>query len=172
MIPSFVFLEKAKYNEKMNYLNINQRGVVDEIADGAYQALHLLHRSLINLPGQKIVHHDLAILSILALEGPMPASELAGRLSSTRPQMTQFIDRLEDKGAVLRKIDVKDRRWVRLEITDQGRSILAGYRRTVRNHIAEKLEKLEPGQTDTLSRALAQVIEITRKLAQERTADV
>ena len=156
----------------MNYLNINQRGVVDEIADGAYQALHLLHRSLINLPGPKIVHHDLAILNMLALEGPMPASELAGRLSSTRPQMTQFIDRLEDKGAVLRKIDIKDRRWVRLEITDQGRSILAGYRRTVRNHIAEKLEKLEPGQADALSRALAQVIEITRKLAQERNADV
>jgi len=59
-----------------------------------------------------------------------------------------------------------------LEITDQGRSILAGYRRTVRNHIAEKLEKLEPGQADALSRALAQVIEITRKLAQERNADV
>ncbi|MDD5702038.1 MAG: MarR family transcriptional regulator [Dehalococcoidales bacterium] len=155
----------------MNYSNFNQHGIVDGIADGAYHALHLLHRNLVNLPGRKIVHHDLAILNILVIEGPMPASDLAGRLSLTRPQITQFIDRLEGKGAVSRKSDDRDRRRVRVEITDKGRSILAGYRRTVRYHIAEKLEKLEPGQADALAQSLAQVIEITRKLAQERSSD-
>ena len=156
----------------MNYSKINQKSIIDEIANGAYQALHLLHRNLVNLPGRKFVHHELAILNMLALKGPMPASELAGRLSSTRPQMTQFIDKLEDEGTVSRNSDTKDRRRVRVEITDQGRSILAGYRRTVHNHIEEKLEKLEPGEAASLARALAQVIEITQKLAQERTADV
>lgn len=156
----------------MNNSNFNQHGIIDEIADGAYQALHLLHRNLVNLPGRKILHHELAILNILSRDGHLPASELAGRLSLTRPQITQFIDRLEDIGAVLRKNDSRDRRKVWVEITDIGKSILAGYRQTVRNHIADKLEKLEPGQADVLARALEQVIEITRKLAQERTADV
>ena len=156
----------------MNNSNFNQHGPVDEIADGAYHALHLLHRNLVNLPGLKVVHHDLAILNILALDGPLSASELARRLSLTRPQITQFIDRLENKGAVSRKSDAQDRRRVPVEITDKGSTILAGYRRSVRNHIAEKLKKLEPGQAEALSRALAQVIEITRKLAQERNADV
>ena len=77
----------------------------------------------------------------------MLASELAEKLSSTRPQMTQFIDRLEETEAVLRKSDVKDRRRVRVEITNKGMSILSGYRGMVRKNIAEKLEKLEPGQT-------------------------
>ncbi len=149
----------------MNNSKSNYNDGVDEIADSAYQALHLLHRNLVNLPGRKIVHHDLAILNMLALNGPMPASELAGRLSSTRPQMTQFIDRLADKGAVSRKSDSSDRRRVRVEITDKGRTILQGYRRTVRKQIAENLERLEPGEVASLARALAQVIEITRKLA-------
>lgn len=155
----------------MNYSNFKQHDVVDGITDGAYCALHLLHRNLVNLPGRKIVHHDLAILNILSQNGPLPASDMAGRLSLTRPQITQFIDRLESKGAVSRKNDAQDRRRVLVEITDKGKSILSAYRRTVRNHIADKLEKLEPGQADVLARSLEQVIEITRKLAQERTAD-
>lgn len=146
--------------------------MTDEIADSAYQAVHLLHRNLVNLPGRKFVHHELAILNILSMEGPMPASELARRLSSTRPQMTQFIDRLENEGTVSRRSDSKDRRRVQVEITSRGRSILTGYRQTIRNHILEKLEKLEPGEAASLARALAKVIEITRKLAQERTTDV
>ncbi|NLE90251.1 MAG: MarR family transcriptional regulator, partial [Dehalococcoidales bacterium] len=146
------------------YSFMNQQDIIDEIANGSYHALHLLHRNLLNLPGQKIIHHDLAILSMLAMNGPMLASELAEKLSSTRPQMTQFIDRLEKKGAVLRKSDTKDRRQVRVEITNNGRSTLSGYRGMVRSHITEKLEKLEPGQTEHLAQALRQVIEITQKL--------
>ena len=149
----------------MNNSNINHQGITDEIVDGAYQALHLLHRNLVNLPGRKYVHHELAILNILVQHGPMPVSELAGRLSSTRPQMTQFIDRLEEEGAVSRQGDAKDRRRVQVAITDQGKSVLAAYRRTVRNHIAKKLDILEPGEAASLARSLAVVIGITRKLA-------
>lgn len=151
----------------MNYSFINQHDIIDEVADSSYHALHLLHRNLVNMPGQKIVHHDLAILNILALEGPMLASELAEKLSSTRPQMTQFIDRLEKTGAVLRKSDTKDRRRIRVEITEAGRLILSGYRGMVRSHIANKLGKLKPGQAEDLIRALGQIIEITQKLIQE-----
>ena len=146
---------------------MNQHDIIDEIANSSYHALHMLHRNLVNLPGQNIIHHDLAILNILAADGPMLASELAEKLSSTRPQMTQFIDRLEEIEAVLRKSDVKDRRRVRVEITNKGMSILSGYRGMVRKNIAEKLEKLEPGQAEHLAQALRQVIEITQKLAQE-----
>jgi len=139
----------------MNYSFINQHDIIDEVAD------------MVNMPGQKIVHHDLAILNILALEGPMLASELAEKLSSTRPQMTQFIDRLEKTGAVLRKSDTKDRRRVRVEITEAGRLILSGYREMVRSHIANKLGKLKPEEAEDLIRALGQIIEITQKLVQE-----
>ena len=151
----------------MNYSFINQHDIIDEVADSSYHALHLLHRNLVKMPGQKIVHHDLAILNILALEGPMLASELAEKLSSTRPQMTQFIDRLEKTGAVLRKSDTKDRSRIRVEITEAGRLILSGYREMVRSHIANKLGKLKPEEAEDLIRALGQIIEITQKLVQE-----
>jgi DNA-binding MarR family transcriptional regulator len=156
----------------MNDSIINQYDIADEIVDRAYHALHLLHRDLVNLPGRKMIHHNLAILNMLALNGPMAASELAARLSLTRPQMTQFIDRLEGETAVSRSSDAKDRRRLSVKITDQGRSILAAYRCAVRNHIAEKLKALEPGKAGTLSKALQQVIDITQELATAGSTDV
>ncbi|APV44797.1 DNA-binding transcriptional regulator, MarR family [Dehalogenimonas formicexedens] len=155
----------------MNDSIINQRDIADEIADSAYHALHLLHRDLVNLPGRKIVHHNLAILNLLALNGPLPASELAGRLSLTRPQMTQFIDRLESENAVSRSSDINDRRRISIKITDQGRSILAGYRRAVRDHIADKLNNLGAGRAEALVKALSQVIDITQELTRGGDAD-
>jgi len=151
---------------------MNQHDIADEIADKAYRALHLLHRDLVNLPGRKMIHHNLAILNLLTLNGPMAASELARRLSLTRPQVTQFIDKLKDDKAVSRNNDLDDRRRVIVEITNQGRSILADYRRAVRNHIAEKTQALGPEKADALSNALQQVIDLTEELSHARTTNV
>lgn len=156
----------------MNYSFLNQKDMIDEIANRSYYALHLLHRNLVSISVPKIIHHDLAILNMLATNGPMLASELAEKLSSTRPQMTQFIDRLEEKGAVRRKTDINDRRRISVEITDNGMLTLSGYRSMVRNHFAEKLRKLGPEQVEELNMSLGRVIEITQKLAQEGAVDV
>jgi len=102
---------------------------------------------------------------MLVANGPMLASELAAKLASTRPQMTQFIDRLEKKGAVLRKNDTEDRRRVQVEITDEGRATLSRYRAIIRKHFAKTIERLETRQAEDLFHALEQIIEITQKLA-------
>jgi DNA-binding MarR family transcriptional regulator len=48
-------------------------------------------------------------------------SELAGRLSCVRSNMTQLVDRLEADGLVKRVDDPADRRSVKASITEEGR---------------------------------------------------
>jgi len=61
-------------------------------------------------------------LTELAQAGePLTLSQLAGRLSCVRSNMTQLIDRLEADGLVKRLDDPADRRSVKAELTAKGR---------------------------------------------------
>lgn len=53
---------------------------------------------------------------------PVTLSELAEMLSCVRSNITQLVDRLESDGFVRRVADPSDRRSVRAELTDLGRS--------------------------------------------------
>lgn len=62
-------------------------------------------------------------LSQLAAAGePLPLSTLAERRACVRSNITQLVDRLEADGLVKRSDDPKDRRSVRAELTEAGRS--------------------------------------------------
>ena len=49
-------------------------------------------------------------------------SEIAERLNCVRSNVTQLVDRLETEGLVRRLYDPKDRRSIRAELTEHGRS--------------------------------------------------
>jgi DNA-binding MarR family transcriptional regulator len=149
----------------MNYSYINQQEqFADKIINDAYRALHLLHHNLVNISSPKLVHHHLAILTMLDQNGSLSASEIARRLSLTKPQMTNFIDILVMEKAVLREDDTSDRRRIIINITETGISILSEYRKLMRDNIIQKIKKLEPEQVTSLTQALEQIISISQKL--------
>ena len=129
----------------------------------AYRALHSLHRHLVNIPGPKLVHHHLAILTMLEQDGPLSASEIAGKLSLSKPQMTKFIDGLAAEKAVIREDDPQDRRRALITITKTGTSILADYRKLLRENLLKKINTLTPEQVSSLTKALEQIISISQK---------
>jgi DNA-binding MarR family transcriptional regulator len=62
-----------------------------------------------------------AVLNELVAAGkPLSLSELAGKLSCVKSNMTQLVDRLETEGLVRRVSCPGDRRLVKAEITDAG----------------------------------------------------
>ena len=64
-----------------------------------------------------------AVLSALTTaSAPLSLSELATELSCVRSNMTQLVDRLEADGLVRRVHCPEDRRLVRAEITQEGRT--------------------------------------------------
>lgn len=63
------------------------------------------------------------VLEQLARAGePLPLGELAERLRCVRSNVTQLVDRLEAEGLVRRVADPSDRRYVRAELTAEGRA--------------------------------------------------
>ena len=64
---------------------------------------------------------DLRCLSVLVRAGGVTASELADATGLTRGAMTTALDRLEAAGYVARARDQKDRRTVRVEMTDTAK---------------------------------------------------
>jgi DNA-binding MarR family transcriptional regulator len=57
------------------------------------------------------------------LTQPMPMRDLAAALVVDKPYMTQVVDALEERGLVLRTVDVRDRRCRIVSLTDEGREV-------------------------------------------------
>jgi DNA-binding MarR family transcriptional regulator len=52
----------------------------------------------------------------------MPMRDLAAELAVDKPYMTQVVDALEERGLVLRTVDVRDRRCRIVSLTEKGRA--------------------------------------------------
>ena len=63
-----------------------------------------------------------ALAQLAAAGEPLPLSTLAERRACVRSNITQLVDRLEADGLVKRSDDPRDRRSIRAELTEAGRS--------------------------------------------------
>jgi DNA-binding MarR family transcriptional regulator len=157
----------GNYNNssKLNNIILNQNpDILDAVINDAYRAMHLLRHELVGRSERNLVHHHLAILSILAQTDGMSSTDIATKLSLTKPQITQFIARLVDEHAVTRASDSKDRRRVLISITPTGHVILSKYLAVVRDSMRKKLGKLNAADIENLSRALRSINSLADKL--------
>jgi len=69
-------------------------------------------------------YNALRLLEEVAPES-MPTLMLAARLISRAPDITRLVDRLDERGLVVRERQVHNRRVVRIAITPRGSSLLA-----------------------------------------------
>ncbi|HET7294156.1 MAG TPA: MarR family transcriptional regulator [Vicinamibacteria bacterium] len=63
-----------------------------------------------------------ALARLVAAGEPLPLGTLAERCACVRSNITQLVDRLEAEKLVVRAADPHDRRSVRAELTEQGKS--------------------------------------------------
>ena len=89
---------------------------------------------------------DYQASSILDLDGPMPAGELATRLGLSTSATTRLIDRMERSGYVRRIRDAEDRRRVLVEHTKARPERLEDILQTVSGPVAATLQALTPEQ--------------------------
>jgi len=87
-------------------------------------------------------------------KGYATSAELARHLVVTRPTITRLIDGLERKGLVTRAVDARDRRQVRLELTEAGRAVLREVRRKASRRIEARLDTLSAAQQEQVRRAI------------------
>ncbi len=99
------------------------------------------------------------------------AADLSDMLELSRPSITRILNDLEHRGFITRSIDKKDRRSIRIELTQAGAEALEKANRRILG-IAERLV-VSLGETDTdkLIELMDRLAEIYRELLEERRGE-
>ena len=91
---------------------------------------------------------------------PLPLGQLAERIACVKSNVTQLVDRLEADQLVRRVPDPSDRRSVRAEITDQGRSRYEAGMEAMRAAEAELVGELAITDRDQLQDLLGRLASV------------
>lgn len=87
-------------------------------------------------------------------KGTVCASDLARTLGLSRPAISQAVETLVSKGLLTRTPQVGDRRFIRLELTAKGTTMLDAIFGQTRQWMAEKMASLTAPELQTLMRAM------------------
>lgn len=108
----------------------------------------------------KLTPADAGILRLLELSPGISQQELARRLNMHASRLVTIIDAMEERGLVVRKEHLSDRRTHALELSEAGREALraiAGAARTHEQVVLAGLSEAERAQLTALLRKLAEL---------------
>lgn len=112
--------------------------------------------------GKTVGQHDVsppqfgALILIEANPG-ISQSAVAAALRFDRSTLVQIVDRLEERGLVVREIAARDRRSHALRLTAEGAALLPELKRVALEHENEMAHALTPDEKRTLLRLLARI---------------
>jgi DNA-binding MarR family transcriptional regulator len=101
------------------------------------------------------------VLSALRRQGPpfqLPATALARASMLTTGAMTNRIDRLEERGLVIREMEPSDRRGVNVRLTGRGRELTDAAIEARFTAANEQLQVLSPAERRAVSDGLRKVL--------------
>lgn len=104
-------------------------------------------------------------LKLLEEEVSLQMSALADRMSLTPSSMVRIVDSLGERGLVMRKRSIRDRRVVNVSLTPQGRNELASIPDVMGNTLASNLASLPVDRLERIDSALRQLVDILSQTA-------
>lgn len=96
-------------------------------------------------------------LVVLRSRGPQSVAALAETVGVTPPTASRLCDRLVRKGLVRRREDRRDRRAVRLALTETGRKLVDEVTERRRKEIARLLQAVPPDAQKLMAASLQQL---------------
>jgi DNA-binding MarR family transcriptional regulator len=116
-----------------------------------------------------------AALSTIGAHPGIDQATLAGLIAYDRTTITGVVDRLVQKGLLVRQVNSRDRRAHQLQITDEGQRILRGIEPAVEASQRIMLRGLSADEADQLLRLLRKAIaagnELSRAPQREAATD-
>ena len=129
----------------------------------AMRAMRRRHGGAISL-----VH--LHVLHVIEHEGQQSMRSLAEAIGASQASTTGIVDRMERRGLLRRERDDRDRRVVRVELTEDGRTLLSGFATERREALASLLDELSDDDLDGFLRgARALRLARERRLEEEQS---
>ncbi|NLI14064.1 MAG: MarR family transcriptional regulator [Peptococcaceae bacterium] len=124
-------------------------------------------RSLEQMTRNCMSHAQFRAVSMLCRKGSMSMSEMAKEMKISKQQLTPIVYKLISHGLLVRKTDENDRRVVRIEVTEKGRSMYEKLLPAIKMSLVEKFKKLPAEELAELDQMLKRIQEILNKVEQE-----
>lgn len=125
----------------------------EELIQSVIEYLYKSQRPGLNASWKEfgLSHAQVGMLYLLHYHNGASVKQAADYLGVSKSAATQLLDPLADKGLVIRSNDQKDRRVVRLHLTDEGKVVLkklaknkfAGLRAALENLTDNELKQLQ-----------------------------
>ena len=132
---------------------------LDEIAEALPQRAAVLSRLFVARAGLGISRIEAGVVGALAVRSHR-ITELAAGEGVTQPAISRLVDRLQDRGWVVRDSDPRDGRVVMVQLTPAGREMFDTLRAEYRALVHEEMAALSDGDVETLSRAIEVLDEV------------
>jgi len=116
------------------------------------------------VPDFSIPPSHVRVIFYLVKFNSSPISQIADNLGISKSNMTPIIDNLINYGLVNRYPDSRDRRILRVELTDKASKRLDSFRIAICNSFVEKISPLSDDEVVTLNDSISNLIAILKKL--------
>lgn len=107
----------------------------------------------------KVTMPQVMIMGFLAQKGESNMTDLANSLKVTTAAMTGIVDRLKGEGYIKRLNDPKDRRIVRVKLTQKGHDLIEKIKKHRAEMIIEMFSKVSQADREEYLRILTSIME-------------
>lgn len=121
--------------------------------------LEIEAKSLITEEFKDITYNDMHIIEAVGVDEPRNMKTVAKLMSVTTGTLTKAMDALCDKGYVIRERSTKDKRVIKLRLTDKGKSAYYHHEQFHRQMIKNIASEMTEQETETLIYALAKLVD-------------
>lgn len=108
----------------------------------------------------KITGPQLGCLAAIKENGPLTTTKLAQAIYLSPSTIVGIIDRLEEKGLVVRQRGRKDRRQVQICLTEDGEQLLVRAPSALQDTLAEALKNLPELEQVSITLALEKIVDL------------
>lgn len=95
--------------------------------------------------------------------GPLTLKDLSEEVFLNPSTLVGIVDRLENAGLFTRERSVRDRRRVRISLTDAGRELVASAPSPLQDNLARKLDSLPELERATIALSLEKLLELMQE---------
>ncbi len=106
---------------------------------------------------------EFTILQLVHQNSPVTATQVAKALAVTTPGVTIWLDRLEERGLLVRERSDVDRRTQNLSITRKGQALVVSALERLRQAESEILDNLSAGERHMLLELLQKVARLRKR---------
>ena len=125
--------------------------------------LEIESKCLITEEFKDISYNDMHIIEAIGLDEPKRMSEVAAKMNVTTGTLTKAIEALEQKGYVNRCRNDRDKRVVRVSLTDSGVRAYEHHARFHSNMIHDIKESLTDQESEILIGTLGKLVKFFQK---------